>query len=67
LEVSTEKVLKELRSRVEKDLGDRLVRIVLFGSRAREDFDFESDIDIAMTSVTFQGNSNIRYSIPWLK
>jgi predicted nucleotidyltransferase len=48
LEVSTEEVLKELRKRVEGQLGDRLVRMVLFGSRARRDFDIESDIDIAM-------------------
>jgi len=48
LEIQTEKILKELRSRVENELGDRLVRIVLFGSKARGDFDIESDIDIAM-------------------
>jgi len=33
---------------MESELGDRLVKIVLFGSRARGDFDFESDIDVAM-------------------
>jgi hypothetical protein len=48
LEVYAEKVLKELRNRMESQLGDRLVRIVLFGSRARGDFDVESDIDIAI-------------------
>ena len=48
MELQTEKALKELRKCVESQLGDRLVRIVLFGSRARGNFDIESDIDIAM-------------------
>ncbi len=46
--IETDKVLKELRERMENELGDRLVKIVVFGSRARGDFDAESDIDIAI-------------------
>lgn len=41
-------VLKELKDTLEKNLGDRLVKMVLYGSRARGDFDIESDIDIAI-------------------
>jgi predicted nucleotidyltransferase len=48
LEVHSEKALKELRNYLESQLGDRLVRMVLFGSQARGDSDIESDIDIAM-------------------
>jgi predicted nucleotidyltransferase len=33
---------------MESELGDRLVKIVIFGSRARGDFDAESDTDIAI-------------------
>lgn len=48
MEVHSEKALKELRNYLESQLGDRLVRMVLFGSQARGDSDIESDIDIAM-------------------
>jgi len=41
-------VLKELRNRMANELGDRLVKMVIFGSRARGDFDAESDTDIAI-------------------
>jgi predicted nucleotidyltransferase len=41
-------VLKEVKDTLEKNLGDRLVKMVLYGSRARGDFDIESDIDIAI-------------------
>jgi|YNPNPStandDraft_1061719.scaffolds.fasta_scaffold62937_2 predicted nucleotidyltransferase len=41
-------ILRELKNNLEHLLGDRLVNIVLFGSRARGDFSDESDIDVAI-------------------
>jgi uncharacterized protein len=41
-------VLKALKSRLVELLGDSLEKAVLFGSRARGDFDMDSDIDIAI-------------------
>ena len=38
----------ELKDALTISLGDNLVRLVLFGSRARGDYDNESDIDIAI-------------------
>jgi predicted nucleotidyltransferase len=48
LGIEMDKVLKELKHGVESQLGDRLVKMVVFGSRARGDFDAESDADIAI-------------------
>lgn len=39
-------ILAELRSRFEEIYGDRLVKMVLFGSQARGDADAGSDIDV---------------------
>jgi len=39
-------VLAELRDRLKEQFSDRLVRLVLFGSRARGDNDLDSDIDV---------------------
>jgi uncharacterized protein len=41
-----EKVLTALRSRMEEIYGERLVRMVLYGSRARGDAEPGSDIDV---------------------
>ena len=41
-------VLAELKDSLNNFLGDRLVRLVVFGSRARGDYDAESDIDVAI-------------------
>ena len=41
-------VLKKLKSTLQDMLSDRLVKIVLYGSKARGDYDPESDIDIAV-------------------
>jgi len=41
-------ILRELKNNLEHLLGDQLVNIVLFGSRARGDFSDESDIDVAI-------------------
>ncbi len=42
------KILRTLRDRLNEFLGDRLVRVVLFGSKARGDFQDDSDLDIAI-------------------
>lgn len=39
-------ILAELRSLLETQYGERLVRIVLFGSQARGEAEPESDIDV---------------------
>ena len=46
--LENENVLKELKHTIEEQLGDRLVKMVLYGSRAKGDFDNESDIDVAI-------------------
>lgn len=40
--------LRELKESLEAFLGDRLLRMVLFGSIARGDYNKESDIDVAI-------------------
>jgi len=42
------KILHDLSDRLRKFLGDRLVQMVLFGSKARGDFERDSDIDVAI-------------------
>jgi len=39
-------LLAELRGRLDRLYGDRLVEVLLFGSRARGDADPDSDIDV---------------------
>lgn len=41
-------ILEELKPCLRALLGDRLVRLVLFGSRARGDYRSDSDMDVAM-------------------
>jgi hypothetical protein len=43
-----EQILVELKKRIEKIAGDSLIKMVLYGSRARGDYDDESDTDIAI-------------------
>jgi uncharacterized protein len=43
-----DKELRELKENLQRLLGDRLLRMVLFGSRARGDHGVESDDDIAI-------------------
>jgi predicted nucleotidyltransferase len=43
-----DKAIKHLKLCLKTLLGDRLVRVVLFGSRARGDYGRESDFDIAI-------------------
>lgn len=40
-------ILREIRKIYENVYGDKLVKVVLYGSYARGDFDSESDIDVA--------------------
>jgi len=42
------KALSEFKAALSDMLGDRLVAVRLFGSRARGDYDLSSDIDIAI-------------------
>ena len=43
-----EKAIKKLKNTLKKFLGDSLVVMKLYGSRAKGDFDSDSDIDIAI-------------------
>ncbi len=43
-----ERAIKELTNSLNNLLGEQLVKLALFGSRARGDYDRESDIDIAI-------------------
>jgi predicted nucleotidyltransferase len=43
-----DKALTDLKESLQTFLGNRLVRLVLFGSRARGDYSGESDFDIAI-------------------
>ena len=47
-EANIDKTLTELKQTLVDLLGDRLERMVLFGSRARGDYTSDSDIDIAI-------------------
>ena len=47
-------ILKRFKAEVTKVLGDRLDRVVLFGSRSRGDADLESDFDLLVTARTLQ-------------
>mgnify|MGYP001066165370 CR=1 FL=1 len=41
-------ILRELKKSLESFLGDRLLRMVLFGSMARGDYNDKSDVDVAI-------------------
>jgi predicted nucleotidyltransferase len=61
LGAETDKVLKELKQGMQSQLGDRLVKMVVFGSRARGDFDAESDTDIAI--IVRELSRELKYQI----
>src|SRR3954453_9233498 len=46
--LATDPILKRFRAALEESYGDRLERVVLFGSRARGDASEDSDYDIAV-------------------
>jgi len=41
-----DELIRQINSKLQKKFKDKLVKIVLFGSYARGDYDTESDIDI---------------------
>jgi predicted nucleotidyltransferase len=43
-----EDILADLKNRIQEVTGDRLIKMVLYGSRARGDFSKDSDTDIAI-------------------
>ncbi len=47
-DVATDPVLKRLRAALDALYGDRIERVVLFGSRARGDAHEDSDYDVAV-------------------
>ncbi|MBR8836568.1 MAG: nucleotidyltransferase domain-containing protein [Stigonema ocellatum SAG 48.90 = DSM 106950] len=49
-------ILSQLRSRYEEIYGDRLVKMILFGSQARGDAKPDSDIDVL---VVLKGEVNL--------
>ena len=46
--VAADPILKRFRAALDEIYGDRLERVVLFGSRARGDADADSDYDVAV-------------------
>lgn len=48
LKDNEERVLRQLKTALGKHLGTQLVRLVLFGSKARGDADSTSDLDVAI-------------------
>ena len=43
-----ERILAELKTSLRELAGDRLIKTVLYGSRARGDYDEDSDTDVAV-------------------
>jgi predicted nucleotidyltransferase len=43
-----EEILVDLKKYVQEIAGDRLIKMVLYGSRARGDYSKDSDVDIAI-------------------
>jgi predicted nucleotidyltransferase len=43
-----EQILVDLKNRIQEVTGDHLIKMVLYGSRARGDFSEDSDTDIAI-------------------
>src|SRR4051812_10373578 len=53
---AAEPVLRRLKSELERRYGDRLERVLLFGSRARGDARPDSDWDVAVFLRGYDGN-----------
>jgi predicted nucleotidyltransferase len=54
-QISSDPVLSRFRTALAETYGDRLERVVLFGSRARGDFRADSDYDVAVFIRDFDG------------
>jgi len=55
-------LLAELKVRLQEFYGERLVKLVLFGSRARGDYEPESDIDVlAVFRISAEELDNLPY------
>ena len=51
----TQKILEEFLEEIKQILGNRLKKIILYGSYARGDYDKNSDIDIMiLTDLTYE-------------
>jgi predicted nucleotidyltransferase len=48
MEAAEIEILKRLKEFLENLMGDRLLRMILFGSMARGDYNQRSDIDVAL-------------------
>ncbi len=57
METQVQTILSELRGLLEACYGERLKRIVLFGSQARGDADPESDIDVLVVLAGLVDNT----------
>ncbi|HID61479.1 MAG TPA: HEPN domain-containing protein [Anaerolineae bacterium] len=58
LAVPEREALARLLARLEEECGDRIRRVILFGSRARGDADEESDLDLLI--VTADGEEQVK-------
>ena len=56
-----EQILVDLKKSIQEIAGDRLIKMVLYGSKASGDYSKDSDTDIA---IVVRGLS--RESMPWL-
>lgn len=54
LKTKEREILNRFKAEVEKVLGDRLARVVLFGSRSRGDAEPDSDFDLLVTVQRLQ-------------
>ena len=60
---STEKIIQKFIDRVNKLLGKRVKKIILYGSYARGDYNENSDIDIMILTEYRELVSNIAFDI----
>lgn len=51
-----EKLKREVEEAAKNLLGDKLIKVILYGSYARGDYDEESDIDFALMSNVSETN-----------